>query len=560
MDGDPKPKHAGLVLVERLTERLARLCRATELGPEASARAERVFRELIVPASRVTAAVEEPASPWLSEISDDNTPIEFSVTVSPEGSEVRVLFEPQGEEPNVQSHRLAALAMHEVLAREYGADLARFSRLVDLFVPSDMLGPFALWSAVVFSRGRAPAFKAYFNPHARGPAQAAALIQEGLERLGMPRALATLWPTLARRGPHRDEFKYFALDLNADPRARVKVYVRHHDPTAGDLELGATAAPGARPGEALEFARAMAGTSAELKSRGTFSCAAFVEGRGERPAAVTQYVPVCAYAANDAVVEERVSDYLTAHGFDSAPYRNVLHAFANRSLDAGAGMQSWVAFRRSEGVPRLTVYLASEARHVCAPGTVPAATSEHMTFPALPELLATAARYDLRQHPRIVAAARALDPRPIVLLLAILEKAARNALAASDAPPSRAALADLHAQLDSLLEREQTPHATLDDPHAAVVTALVREFRSPSDAAREAALAVASRAADDLGRLLRTFPSQLGAVESVPPGASVSPRASSSPVWTPAERDAATRSAFETHAALWCALLPPAER
>src|SRR5882724_6698053 len=77
--------------VDRLARRLANLCDATGLSRESSRLADQVFRELIVPWSRVEAFAQNPGSSWTSEISDDNTPIEFSVTLSPMGSEVRVL-------------------------------------------------------------------------------------------------------------------------------------------------------------------------------------------------------------------------------------------------------------------------------------------------------------------------------------------------------------------------------------------------------------------------------------------------------------------------------------
>src|SRR4051812_16200042 len=221
--------------VEGLSRRLAGLCAATGLSLETAATADRVLRELIVPWSRVEAFARDPSSSWLSEISDDNTPIELSVTISPTGSEVRVLFEPQGEEPTLAAHREAALRMHDQLAREYGADLSRFRMVSDLFTPPEMRGAFALWSAVVFADNKPTGFKAYFNPQAQGAGSAVALVEEGLRRLGLPGAWRHLAATMARRGPHRDELKYFALDLSASEQARVKVYVRHHEATPEDL-------------------------------------------------------------------------------------------------------------------------------------------------------------------------------------------------------------------------------------------------------------------------------------------------------------------------------------
>jgi hypothetical protein len=413
----PPPPADELGVVEALARRLSKLCTAVGLSAETAAVADDVFRNLIVPWSRLEAFARSPNCGWTSEISDDNTPIEFSVTLSPAGSEVRVLFEPQGETRTLASHRESALRMHEQIAEQHAADLSRFNLVKDLFAPPDMHGPFALWSAVVFAEGQRPSFKAYFNPQAQGPGSAAALVEGGLRRLNLGGAWQQLASTLARRGPHRDELKYFALDLTQGDQARVKVYVRHHDATPEDLEIAAGAADAA-PGEAEEFARAMGGRAGRFRQRAIFSCAAFVGGAEPRPSAITQYVPVCAYAADDLEVEQRVSTYLTAHGLDDAPYRRALAAFANRPLDAGVGMQSWVAFRRYRGVPRLTVYLGSETRCVFPAGSVPAGTGAHMSFSSASEVFECVGRYRLEEHP-VVRDFQRLLQTPSVLFLVV---------------------------------------------------------------------------------------------------------------------------------------------
>lgn len=406
------------LFVEALARRLANLCAATGLSASATQEADRVFRDLVVPWSRVETFARGVGRSWVSEISDDNTPIEFSVTLSPTGSEVRVLFEPQGEDGTLGAHREAALQMHESLARDYGADLSRFRIVADLFTPADMRGPFALWSAVVFSDRHPPSFKAYFNPQAQGPGQSVALVEEGLRRVGLEQAWGHLASTLARRGPHRDELKYFALDLTASEQARVKVYVRHHEATPDDLELASSASPDTTPGEALDFARAMGGGARRFQERATFTCAAFVGGLNDQPSATTQYVPVCAYALDDLEVQERVSAYLRAHDMSDVPYRNVLSAFANRPLEAGVGMQSWVAFRRYQGVPRLTVYLGTESRCVFSPGSVPAGTRDHMMFDSAAQVLECVEQYALSEHPTMRRLVRDPDSGLIVWLLA----------------------------------------------------------------------------------------------------------------------------------------------
>jgi DMATS type aromatic prenyltransferase len=487
--------HGASLLVEELADRLARLCQSTGLDAEASAGADRVFRELVVPWSRLEAFGRQAPSGWVSEISDDNTPIEFSVTLSPAGNEVRVLFEPQGEEQTLAAHREAALAMHQQLEQHYGADLSRFRLVRDLFTPPEMQGVFALWSAVVFSNGKPPSFKAYFNPQAQGVGSAVALVEEGLCRLGLKNAWPYLAATLARRGPHRDELKYFALDLTASEQARVKVYVRHHEATPEDLEIAAASAPTSTRGEAEEFARAMSGGARRFRERATFTCAAFVGGQDDRPSATTQYVPVCAYALDDLEVQQRVSSYLQAHDMDDGPYRRVLAAFANRRLDQGVGMQSWVAFRRYKGVPRLTVYLGSETRRVFPVGSVPAGTRDYMRFDSAAQVLRCVAQYKLEEHPLVRGfSALTVEREAMWLLVSNASELVANTMDMS-AARLKAWLGDNAAIGRSLTpERERLRHLFTD---------AVDGFReSPDPIEGLAALAAASNAARSLAKLL----------------------------------------------------------
>ncbi len=359
-------------LIDYASTRLGMLCKAAGFGDE-SENVTRTFESLISPwAERSRTEHGE----WASEISDDNTPVEFSVAIADSGVDVRVLFEPQADRPVLADYRAAGLAFQERLEREFGASLDRYRQLQDLFLPEDMHGPFAIWSSAVFSRRRPPAFKAYLNPQARGPEHAAELVQQGLERLGFSAAWQNLSETVLRRGSELDELKYFALDLTDDAETRVKVYVRHHSATAEDLECASSIAESYAEGEALEFVREMRGSGERLNERAPFTCSSFVGRKIERPVATTVYVPVCAYARDDAAVLERVRRYMRRQGFDSSLYESIVNGFANRPLAEGVGMQSWIALRRFGASARMTVYLATEAQRVHRPGTIPAPTPD----------------------------------------------------------------------------------------------------------------------------------------------------------------------------------------
>ncbi|HVW28819.1 MAG TPA: tryptophan dimethylallyltransferase family protein [Polyangiaceae bacterium] len=339
------------------------------------------------------------ASTWVSDISDDNTPVEFSVTVVDGQSDVRVLFETQGQEPTLASYREAGLALHARLERTFSADLTRFRAVQDLFLPHDMHGPFAVWNSVVFSRNKPPIFKTYFNPQARGIGNAYALAEEALCRLGFGRAWSAFAASAARRGPYLDEVKYFALDLTPEQEARIKIYVRHHAARQEDLEFACGAAEAHVPGEALAFTRAMGADCEHFSARSAVTCSSFVGGRDERPAATTLYLPVCVYARDDAVVKCRVNDYLARNAIDAALYNRIIDEFADRSLESGIGMHSWIAFRRHQQRERTTIYLATEANRIHPPGAIPAGTADRATFNSAEEVFRCFTAYPLPAHP-----------------------------------------------------------------------------------------------------------------------------------------------------------------
>lgn len=356
-------------LLDVTSERLAALCDSAGFQGK-TARVLDLYRELLAPWGG--RRLDEPGG-WKSEISDDNTPVEFSAALAGKRAEIRVLFEPLGEEPHVRSFRRASLRFHDRLARDYHADLSRFRAIEDLFLPETMEGPFAAWSSVVFSPSEAPTFKTYLNPQARGRGRAESLVENALERLGMTRAFSIFRETRLRRGPKLDELKYFALDLTSTADARVKLYVRHHAATPRDLEAACRPARTYVANEALDFVREMCGGDMPLMARAPFTCTAFTsEDSDHHPVSTTVYVPICAYCRDDAAVTERIKSYMRSSAVDPTLYERIIHGYTNRPLGNGVGMQSWFALRRHGGEAKLTVYLATEANYVHAPGTVPA--------------------------------------------------------------------------------------------------------------------------------------------------------------------------------------------
>jgi DMATS type aromatic prenyltransferase len=346
------------------TQRLGGLLRATGLEQHSES-AVRLFGRMLEPWGH-RSLTERPT--WPSYIGDDHTPAELSLTVG--GSrEARFIVEPLGDRPSLISNQSAALKLIESLASDFAIDLGRFNRVRDLFCPADPRGRFTIWIAVAFSANRQPDFKVYLNPSARGPGQASAVMGEALARLGFPAAWPGAARTLLGRGPELDELTYFSLDLSGSPDARVKVYARHLGATPEDLERAASLSTSYRAGDVIAFLNTMAPGVEMFAGRPPSTCLTFTGGHESLPVAATTHLPINDYAPDDGAVRRRVVQCLGQFGIADAAYTRAIDSFADRPLERGIGMHSYVSFRRYCGSGRVTAYLALEAY---SPGTVEA--------------------------------------------------------------------------------------------------------------------------------------------------------------------------------------------
>src|SRR5687768_16508869 len=97
---------------ERIAARLSALSDVLRLDGEHVVAG---FRRIVAPWT-----IERPASTsWSSEISDDHTPIEMSVTLERDEAALRLLFEPLGDEPTLEAARAAGLAFHDEIASRF---------------------------------------------------------------------------------------------------------------------------------------------------------------------------------------------------------------------------------------------------------------------------------------------------------------------------------------------------------------------------------------------------------------------------------------------------------
>jgi DMATS type aromatic prenyltransferase len=309
-------------------------------------------------------------STWRSDVSDDGAPFEFSIALDSNKAELRVLVEAQSNAPNLQSNWQAGLELNQQLADKYQVSLDRFQQISDLFVPTNSTAKFSIWHSACFYADKEPAFKLYLNPQAQSQSKAAAIVEESLVRLGFDRAWPTLAETAAQRGPDKDEFVYFSLDLAAHDKARVKVYLRHHDATPADLESALSAARNYVSGDATEFCQAMAPGQTLFAQKPVITCFSLIEGDDSIPSSGTLYLPISNYAPDDRVVCDRLDLYFLKYDRSASIYHAALQAMTARSLDAGIGMHSYISLRQEGQEKRIAIYLNPEANTVRPPMTI----------------------------------------------------------------------------------------------------------------------------------------------------------------------------------------------
>jgi DMATS type aromatic prenyltransferase len=299
-------------------------------------------------------------APYPSLLGDDHSPYEYSVAYGAKGTELRLLFEAQAERPSLARNHLDALRVNERLRTQFGVSLARFERIADLFaLPGGAPEQgFSLWHAACLSPTGKPDFKIYLNPQLHGPEAAGELVDEVFARFGLADARSSL-TQLRFRGSQHDELKYISLDLSDEPRARLKVYVCHHQVTPAELERSFGVARTHRPGDVSRYCAIMAPHVPSFDKKPISSCLAFVAG-SSAPHTVTAHLPIAHYAESDAIARRRIDTFMAENQMDQLVHARVLRVMARRPLQETSGVQSYASYRRDGGKLRLTVYLSPE--------------------------------------------------------------------------------------------------------------------------------------------------------------------------------------------------------
>jgi hypothetical protein len=308
---------------------------------------------------------------WPSEITDDHTPFEFSLALggpfpSSRGAGaghtrerlVRLLTEPQEvARPSLRASWALAASIHEQLASEWGVSLRRLEAVADLFEPGAAAeAEFSVWHSAVFGQSRGPAFKIYLNPSIHGPEDAEASLEAALRRLGVAPAWAAV-RSLALRRRGLDMPMYLSLDLSDTPDARVKVYIAHRHATSRDLIEVLSPLPGFDSAAVELWLLRLLGTSGPFGAHPPVTSHAF-GGAPIGSFSTTLHLPVRDYLTQDLEIAERVCEFLDPE--QQGAFLRALAAVAERPLQAGRGLTTYVSLRATPAREAMTFYLAPQ--------------------------------------------------------------------------------------------------------------------------------------------------------------------------------------------------------
>ncbi|MFI6333952.1 tryptophan dimethylallyltransferase family protein [Streptomyces sp. NPDC050535] len=344
---------------------LVRLCDVVGLSASDAEVYARVLIDTLGPLAERPLDLPPPSDSFLS---DDHTPVEFSLSFLPGAAPaLRLLLEPGCGAGGLPQNGSTGLRVIRELARRWDFSTGQLDRLEDLFFPASAEGPFALWCALELRPGGVPKVKVYLNPAASGQERSAGTVREALRRLGHREAFETL--------PRADGYPFFALDLGDWDTPRVKVYLRHDDLSAAEACRLPRTSPGPGAAELQEFfgtaagsPRSAAGQDARLGGRPGLSCHSFTETTTGLPSGFTLHIPVRDYVRHDGEALARAVAVLVRHGMDPAPLLGSLAAVTSRRPRDGTGLIAYLALTHQHGrPPRVTTYISSEAYAVRPP-------------------------------------------------------------------------------------------------------------------------------------------------------------------------------------------------
>lgn len=279
-------------------------------------------------------------------VSADGFPAELSISWQQPSAtpELRILFESLGPQPTPSSNQAAGRALTHRLADTHGVSLHRYRAIEDLFLTSSPQ-PYrpTIWHSLAWRPPHAPRYKVYLNPQCQGLDRTGDLVDEAMRRLDLADAWAPVRKRLSELIEDGHELEFLALDLDAHPDARVKVYFRHHPMRRSQLEAVASLAHRHDPARTARAWQAIYGDQ-ETVDNEPLTCLAFRAGN-PGPDEANLYLRLPDNAPSDADALERITALMHAEGIDPHPYRKALTEVAPAPLAATTSLQELVSYR-----------------------------------------------------------------------------------------------------------------------------------------------------------------------------------------------------------------------
>ena len=150
---------------------------------------------------------------------------------------------------------------------------------------------------------------------------------------------------------------YFSLDLTRARDARAKVYVAHRQSTSADLAAALEQCPGFNPHSIHRWLDCLLGGRGPFHERPPITCFAFNRDSLDLHT-TTLHLPVRCHASDDFEVARQVCKLLRFP--QRVSYMRAVTGVAERPLEDGPGLQTYVSLRPSPGKQAVTVYLAPQ--------------------------------------------------------------------------------------------------------------------------------------------------------------------------------------------------------
>ena len=289
-------------------------------------------------------------APRWSGVTDDSSPVEFSVQFRQGSHDLRMLFEPQGDPASAQTYWRSGVRMTRWLARRWKARVEPALAIESLFRPLAKARVHLAMGHAVDIQAERPMFKVYYNAMARGAGRSREIVGEALSRLGFEKTWTRFAPALGAQ----DRLELLALDL-AEP-ARVKLYVRPLGADMQRLERLYSLSEDALAPDVGKIWRAIHGEAKPESMRPVFLTYQLVNPGALRPARTTLSVPLFPGVKSDGQARSRISRLMDGFGISSSAYRKCVTAMADGPLATEEGIHSYVALQRHGREAALVTY------------------------------------------------------------------------------------------------------------------------------------------------------------------------------------------------------------